>query len=167
MFVNINRVRLPRGLACRSRIAGAALSPPQRPLLFVLWGRLGRKKKRARGAFFRLFYFDGDTQREPLRRREGAAYTRVFDSFESRLQQNYPFFLTVIIPAISSRCNFYVCSAFKRIKIIFFSSTQQNSLIFNHPALHTDLILITQICTISLICLSSLINDTEVCFESV
>ena len=56
----------------------------------MLWGgfcvvaRLGRKKKRARGArwegwkssparflFFRLFYFDGDTQREPLRRREG------------------------------------------------------------------------------------------------
>ena len=59
--------------------------------LFVLWGgfcvvrRLGRKKKRARGArwewgsshrpprafyFFDYWYFDGDTQREPLRRRE-------------------------------------------------------------------------------------------------
>ena len=49
----------------------------------VAVGRLGRKKKRARGArwegwessparflFFRLFYFDGDTQREPLGRRE-------------------------------------------------------------------------------------------------
>ena len=58
--------------------------------LFVLWGgfciealycgeafvlRLGRKKKRARGgrpprAFYFFRYFDGDTQREPLRRRE-------------------------------------------------------------------------------------------------
>ena len=50
--------------------------------LFVLWGgfcvvgRLGRKKKRARGApralsiFVDYWYFDGDTQREPLRRRE-------------------------------------------------------------------------------------------------
>ena len=49
----------------------------------VAVGRLGRKKKRARGArwegwessparflFFRLFYFDGDTQRKPMRRRE-------------------------------------------------------------------------------------------------
>ena len=59
--------------------------------LFVLWGgfcvvrRRGRKKKRARGArwewgsshrpprafyFFDYWYFDGDPQREPLRRRE-------------------------------------------------------------------------------------------------
>ena len=65
------------------------LSPPQRPLCVV--GRLGRKKKRVRGArwegerapavslfpsspacflFFLLFYFDGDTQRGPLLRRE-------------------------------------------------------------------------------------------------
>ena len=61
------------------------LSPLQRPLCVV--GRLGRKKKRARRArwegerelppfpsshrlFFLLFYFDGDTQREPLLRRE-------------------------------------------------------------------------------------------------
>ena len=66
------------------------LPPPQRPLCVV--GRLGRKKKRARGArwevslypssparflFFRLFYFDGDTQREPLRRREDTYPLRI------------------------------------------------------------------------------------------
>ena len=75
-------------------LEGAGLSPPQRLLCVV--GRLGRKKKRARGARYegkkekrgsRLFplpifpcalsnfsnycYFYMDTQREPMRRTEG------------------------------------------------------------------------------------------------
>ena len=53
-------------------VAIPILSPPQRPLCVV--GRLGRKKKGARGArcsqFFRLLLFYRDTQQEPLRWRE-------------------------------------------------------------------------------------------------
>ena len=75
----------------RQTICAIHLSPPQRPLCVV--GRLGRKKKRARGArweggrenrgfspfpiasrtlsiFFDYYYFYRDTQREPLRRRD-------------------------------------------------------------------------------------------------
>ena len=49
------------------------LSPPQRPLcvvgrLFVLWGG-------SLCYFFDYWYFDGDTQREPLRRREPCVYS--------------------------------------------------------------------------------------------
>ena len=44
--------------------------------LFVLWGGWGERTEEsappARFLFFGLFYFDGDTQREPLRRREVA-----------------------------------------------------------------------------------------------
>ena len=44
----------------------------------MLWGGWGERKRKRAGSparflFFRLFYFDGDTQREPLRRRELAS----------------------------------------------------------------------------------------------
>ena len=62
--------------------------------LFVLWGgfcvvgRLGRKKKRTHRPprafyFFDYWYFDGDTQREPLRRREGLPYLPCHRIFKS------------------------------------------------------------------------------------
>ena len=100
--------------------------------------------------------------------------------------------LTVIIPAITSRCNLYICflafclQAYENyynesgISMFFFSSstplprsrTRSQPELIIHPALHTAysiseffLHFITQISTVLLICTSSLINYT-VCFES-
>ena len=91
-FNNMTRlIRTPQALD-RAEIALLYLSPPQRPLCVV--GRLGERKREraghdgkgeerteapavslfpsspARFPVFRLFYFDGDIQREPPRRRE-------------------------------------------------------------------------------------------------
>ena len=77
--------------------------------LFVLWGfcvvgRLGRKKTRAFPSshrpprafyFFDYWYFDGDTQREPLRRREDII------TFRDALQRWAAGILTVSIVMIS------------------------------------------------------------------
>ena len=63
------------------------LSPPQRPLCIVgrllLWGGWGERKREraghdAKGEERR--YFDGDTQREPLRRRESRTRKRASSS---------------------------------------------------------------------------------------
>ena len=69
--INLHEGRLRNKMHLHSTLKGCFFSLLRRGL-FVLWGgfcvvlRLGRKKKRARD----YWYFDGDTQREPLRRRE-------------------------------------------------------------------------------------------------
>ena len=75
----MNQLKLVQGV-------GHPLSPPQRPLCIV--GRLGRKKKRTHRPpcafyFFDYWYFDGDTQREPLRRRKGLPYLPCHRIFKS------------------------------------------------------------------------------------
>ena len=68
----------PKRVLVPWKILSRNLSPPQRPLCIVgrllCCGEAGEKEKEsARGTlsiFFDYSYFDGDTQQEPLRRRE-------------------------------------------------------------------------------------------------